>query len=184
MKLFEMKNWTLSVSEEAWGLSPFKKILERDTSKDKSQALAEMLFIWFWADIKSDYIIMDYDTRFKELKADIPNLPKNFKIDKVIQEGIDCYNKHKTVIESLFEKSLSSAIEVGNYLENTKALLAERDGRGVPVTKIADITRGLKDIKFIIKDLKDTEKQVIKERQDSEGKEKGSQKMNMFEDGL
>ncbi len=184
MKLFEMKNWVLTVSEEAWGLSAFKKILDRDKSKSKSRALAEMLFIWYWCDIKSNYTIMDEKTRLEELKKDIDNLPKNFEIDDVIKGGINLYLKHESIAQRLYRKSIKSADEVGDYLDNTAALLAERDASGKPVTKIADITRGLKDVKFIIRDLKATEKEVIKEQKDSEGQKKGSQEMGMFEDGF
>ena len=184
MKLFTMKGWELTVAEEAYGLSPFKKILDRDKSKDKSRALAEILFVWFWCDIKSNYLIMDEKERFEELKKDVANLPKDFKIDDVIQEAIDLYTKHETVIEKLHRQSLTSASEVGNYLENTKALLSERDNSGKPVMKVADITRGLKDVKFIMKELKLTEKEVIKEQESSEDKKKGSRSMNMFEDGI
>ena len=37
MKLFEMKEFTLSVSDEAWGLLPFKAILKRDKNRNKFQ---------------------------------------------------------------------------------------------------------------------------------------------------
>jgi len=184
MKLFEMKNWELTVAEEAYGLSPFNKILKRDKSKNKGGAMAELLFIWFWCDIKSNYLIMDEDNRLEELKKDIVNLPKDFVIDEVIQEGIDLYKKHETVLERLHKQSLKSATEVGNYLQNTRALLAERDNSGRPVNKIADITRGLKDVKIIMKEIKLTEKEVLKEQDTTEGKSKGSKKMNTFEDGL
>jgi hypothetical protein len=179
-----MKNWELTVSEEAYGLLPFKKIMDRDKSKYKSKALAELLFIWFWCDIKSDYLIMDEKERLIELKKDIANLPENFKIDELIQSGIDLYRKHETVIEKLHKQALKSATEVGNYLENTKAILSERDNSGKPVTKIADITRGLKDVKIIMKELKLTEKEVIREQENSEDRKKGSKSMNMYEDGL
>lgn len=184
MKLFTMKNWELTISEEAYGLLPFKKIIERDKSKDKGRALAEILFIWFWCDIKSDYLIMDEESRFAELKKDVANLPKNFEIDELIQSAIDLYSKHETVIEKLHRQSLKSATDVGNYLENTKSLLSERDNSGKPVIKIADITRGLKDVKTIMKELKLTEKEVIKEQETSEGRKQGSKTMNMYEDGL
>lgn len=184
MKLFTMKNWQLTVSEEAYGLSAFNKILTRDKSKDKSRALAEMAFIWFWCDIKSDYLIMDEADRLIELKKDVANLPEDFIIDDVIKAAIDLYTKHETVIEKLHKQSVKSAKEVGNYLENTKVLLTERDNSGKPVIKVADITRGLKDVKIIMKELKLTEKEVIKEKESSEDKKKGSRSMNIFEDGL
>jgi len=38
MKLFEMKDYVLNVSEEAWGLLPFKAILKRDKNRNKETA--------------------------------------------------------------------------------------------------------------------------------------------------
>lgn len=180
-----MKDWVLTVDEEVWGLRPFKKILERDKSKEKELANAEVLFIWYWCDVKSDYLLMKESDRLKELIKDIPALPKNWKKDKVIDEAIELYKKlSRTILQDLYIKALKSAQDVGDYLQNTKALLYERDKADRPVTKIADITRGLKDVKIIMKDLKLAEKEVIKEIEDNEGRQKGSKSFATFEDGL
>lgn len=180
-----MKDWVLHISEEVWGLSPFKKILKRDKSKDKEVANAEMLFIWYWCDIKSNYIMMPEEERLKELKKDIPSLPPKWTKDNVIEEAISFYKKNsETVLQKLYKNAIQSAIDVGNYLENTDALLKERDSQGKVITKISDITRGLKDVKIIMRDLKAAEKEVIKEQEDNDGKTKGSKSFNIFEQGL
>lgn len=184
MKLFEMKNWELIVSEEAWGLSPFQKILKRDKTKSKTRAHAEMLFIWFWCDIKSNYLLMGEKEREKELIHDIDGLPKGWKKDKLIDEAIKFYNKFETVIGRLYKQALKSAYDVGDYLEDTAGLLNERDIHDKPVIKISDITRSLKDINIIIKELKKTEQEVLKERESHEGKTKGSKQFNMYEQGI
>ena len=180
-----MKNWVLTVDEEVWGLSPFKKLLERDKSKDKEVANAEVLFIWYWTDVKSDYLLMDETDRLVELKKDIPGLPKNWKKDKVVDEAIELYTKlSSTILQKLYRDAVKSAEEVGNYLRNTKALLHERDKMERPVTKVGDITKGLKDVKIIMKDLKAAEKELIKETESNEGKNKGAKSFALFEDGL
>ena len=46
MKLFEMRDYVLQVSDEAWGLSPFKAILKKDKNRNKELAFKEMLFIF------------------------------------------------------------------------------------------------------------------------------------------
>lgn len=185
MKLFTMKDWVLHTSEEVWGLSPFKKILSRDKTKDKEVANAEMLFIWYWCDIKSNYIMMPEIDREKELKKDIHGLPSKWKKDSIIEEAIEFYKKNsESVLQKLYKNAVQSAIDVGNYLENTDALLKERDMQGKVITKISDITRGLKDVKIIMRDLKAAEKEVIKEQEDNDGKTKGSRNFNTFEDGI
>jgi hypothetical protein len=185
MKLFKMKDWKLTVDEELWGLKPFKALLDRDKTKEKEVANAELLFIWYWADVKSDYLLLNEKDRLIELKKDITALPKNWTKDKLIDEAVVLYKKlSRTILQDLYQKALQSAKDVGDYLENTKALLYERDKADRPVTKISDITRGLKDVKIIMKDLKAAEKEVIKETEDNENKTKGSKSFALFEDGL
>src|SRR5690606_21244012 len=146
MKLFKIVNWQLQIDEEVWGLLPFNKILKRDKSKEKEVAMAEMLFIYFWCDIKSDYTSMDEKDRLAELKKDIVALPKKWEPDDVIKEGIALYVKHETIIQRLYKQTSQAASDIGDYLENTKALLAERDTLGRPVTDISKITTSVQRV--------------------------------------
>src|SRR3970282_2474580 len=119
MKLFKIENWQLTLEEEVWGLSAFKKLLERDKSKNKERANAEMLFIFYFCDIKSDYLTMKEDLRIQELKKDIPGLGDKWEVDNLIRDAIDLYRKlSKTVIEKLYLQLLKSASDIGDYLEN------------------------------------------------------------------
>lgn len=185
MKLFEMKNWELTVREEAWGLAPFAKILKRDRTKDKSKAMKDMLFIWLFCDIKSDFqYLTDENERAEVIKKEI-NLPSSWTVDAAIKTGIDCYRKHSTtVIQKLYMNSLVSAQAIGNYLSNTEALLAERDSYGKPIYDIAKITASVQKVPKLMSDLKAAYKEVVKEQEDMDNRNKGSRKMNMFEDGL
>ena len=71
MRLFRIVNWNLEVEEAAWGIKEFKAILKRDKSKDKEMALKEMLFIYSFADVKSDYnYITNEEDRAEEVKKD------------------------------------------------------------------------------------------------------------------
>ena len=180
-----MKDWNLTVSEEAWGLSAFAKLLKRDKSKDKDRALKEMLFIWYYCDIKSIYQHISNDAeKIAEIKHDI-GLPEKWEIDDAVKEAIELYRRHsQTVIEKLYLQSLKAAQDVGNYLENTDALLAERDANDKVVTDIAKITQSLERVPKIMGMLKAAYKEVIQEQKDNEGKKKGSKDFNMFEDGF
>lgn len=185
MKIFEIKDWQLEVSEEIWGLKPFKVILDRDKTKDKSIAFAELMYIWFYCDIKSNYIIMHPTIRDKELKRDLANLPTKWKPDKVVKDGIDLYLKTSvTVIQRLHRQALESAKAIGDYLANSAELLAERDHQGRVVNDIAKITGAVQKVPKLMQDLKAAEKEVIKEQQDNDNKKKGSKSFNIFEDGI
>lgn len=185
MKLFEMKDWSLRVSDEAWALLPFKKLLDRDKTKNKDVAFKEMMFIYFFADIKSDYMILtSEEERIKEIKKDI-GLPEKWSLDADIKAAIDFYQKRSlSVIAKLYINALKAANAVSEYLTQTEALLAERDNNGKPVNTITTIVGGIKQIKTIMQDLKAAEKEVLKEKEDMEGRKKGSQTLSIFEDGL
>ena len=184
MKLVEFKNWVLIVSEEAWGLTPFNKILKRDKSKDKEIALKEMLFIFYYCDIRYYYVQIDEDLRYNEIKSDI-GLPDKWVMDDLIKEGIEMYEKNtQSVIEKLYKQSLKAASDIGDYLEGSKKLLDERDKLGKPTSDISKITTALSKIPKLMADLKSAYKEVVKEQEDLAGKKKGAKEFNIFERGL
>jgi hypothetical protein len=185
MKLFEMKNWELTVREEAWGLAPFAKLLKRDRTKDKTNALKDMLFVWHYSDIKSDFqYITDPEERIKVIKGEI-GLNASWKFDKDIEAATKCYEQHSaTVIEKLYTQTLKAASAIGMYLSNTDKLLVERDAQGKVVTDIAKITASVQKVPKLMADLKAAYKEVVKEQEDMDNRKKGSKTMNTFEDGL
>ena len=185
MELFELKEWNLVVSEVAWGLEPFKKILIKDKSKNKESALKEMLFIYYFADIKSDYFYITIkEDRINEIKKDV-GLDASWKIDPIIENAINFYiERSTTVLQSLYESAVHAAFEISNYLKNTKTLLEERTEKGVTVTKLNEVTNALSKIPSIMKDLTEAHKELVKEQKNKEGRMKGSKELSMFEDGL
>jgi len=183
MKLLEMKKWKLQVSEEAWGLLPFKKILDNDKSKEKEQATKEMTFLWFYCDIRSNYLNMPPTKRIEEIKKDI-GLKKTWKVTKDMEEAIRFYNKEETALQRLYKQTLVAVQAIGDYLENAAYLLAERDNNGRPVNDIAKITGSVQKVPKLMSDVKEAYKEVVKEIEDTENKKKGSKTFNTFEEGL
>jgi hypothetical protein len=184
MKLFEMdRQFNLTVSEEAWGLAVFKALLDRDKTKNKEIAMKEMAFVWYWSDIKSNYLLQDDDSKLKEIRKDVM-LPEDWEPDEKVKAAIDYYSAQKSVIQQLYEDTLMSARAIGNYLRNTEALLAERDMQGKVVTDIAKITAANQKVPILMANLQKAYKEVLKEKQDNEGKKIGSKSFNTYEDGL
>ena len=184
MNGFTLRDYVLTVEDNMWGLIPFKKILKRDKSRDKDRALKEMLFIYYYSDIKSDYLIIDSKFRIEEIKKDI-GLPEDWRIDSILQEAIDFYEERSlTVVGKLYKNALAAANDISEYLTKTKELLEERDERGKPVTTLTTIVGGISKIKVVMQDLKAAEKELIKERIETEGKMKGQQAMGLFEAGI
>lgn len=185
MKLFEMKDYNLQVSDEAWGLLPFKAILKRDKNRNKETAFKEMLFIYYYIDIKSDYTyIINNDIKIKEIKKDI-GLPLDWKIDNTVKEAIDFYEKMSiTPTAKLYKSALKAADDIANYLEKTDIILDERTDKGSVVTPLSTVTASLKAVPIIMKDLKSAYKELIAEQKELEGRTKGSKTLNIFEEGL
>ena len=105
-----MVDFSLQVSEEAWGVLPFKAILKRDKSRTKDTAFKEMLFIYYYCDIRSDYVDMtNNEVRKNEIIKDI-GLDPEWKIDSVMSEAILYYEKMSiSPIAKLYKSSLKSA---------------------------------------------------------------------------
>lgn len=182
MRLIQMKNHELTVREEVWGLAPFAKLLSRDKTKEKTRAFNEVLFIWHFCDVRSDYQHMTNESdRILEIKKDL-KLPKTWKVDDTMQAAIDCYDRGSTtVIQTLYKQTLKAASAIGNYLSNTEALLAERDMQGKVVTDIAKITSSVQKVPKLMSDLKAAYNEVVKEQEDADSRKKGSRVMNTFE---
>ena len=184
MNGFLLKDGVLTVEDQLWGLEKFKKILKRDKSRNKDLALKEMLFIYYYTDIKSDYLIIDIKLRTNEIIKDI-QLPDNWKIDSIMEDAINFYEERSlTVIGKLYKNALLAANDISEYLTKTKELLEERDDRGKPVTTLTTIVGGISKIKVVMQDLKAAEKELIKEKIETEGRMKGQQQMGMFEGSL
>ena len=54
IKLFRYEGYKIIISEEALALKPFKQIWQRDRTVNKDKAIAELGFIYFFCDPRSD----------------------------------------------------------------------------------------------------------------------------------
>jgi hypothetical protein len=184
MKIFEMHDYNLNVAPEAWGLLPFKAILKKDKSRNKETAFKEMLFIYYYLDIRSDYMYITNDSiREREIVKDI-GLPDDWEIESHVTGAMEFYKKFITPIQKLYKSSLKAADDVSEYLEKTGELLAERNDKGGTVTTLPMITTSLRSVPVIMKDLKAAYKEVLAEQKELEGRTKGSRTMGLFEEGL
>ena len=69
MKLLKYENYTLTFEPEILTLKVFKKLHQRDKTKDKHKFIEELGFIYFYADPRSDYqIYTDEDERKKQIE--------------------------------------------------------------------------------------------------------------------
>jgi len=180
MNLFQLIEYNLHISEEAYALIPFKKLLDNDKSKDKEVAMKELAFIWYLTDIKSDYnYILNPKDKQEEIIKDL-NLPKGWKLNKDVQTAIDFYkDRSKTVSSTILENSLF----IANTLSNKMRKIVEDDNDMLSIKEIESISSGLSKMPGIVTSLQKLEQTVIKE-QSEKSSNVGSQEKALFEDGL
>jgi len=187
MEIFQFNGDSIYVdfSPQLLTIDIFKKIVNRDKSKDKDLAKKEISFVYFFSDIRSDYMYITNEFERKDEIVKDLNLPKSWRMDNLITEAVEFYKKRSTTVNSaLYESACISAIEISEYLKGTKRLLEERTDKGAAVTNINSITGALAKVPDIMRNLTAAHTELIKEQKITEGRTKGSKTFNMFEDGL
>lgn len=181
MKLFELNPKTSEVEIEAQALllEPFKKIFDRDKSKDKHKAKLELAFIYFYSDIKSDYqYLIDRTAREVEIIRDL-KLGKTWSADDIIKDAIRFYEERSKTPKTYMYESACIAVEgINDYLRNTSQLL--ESGK----LDIAKATAAIVKVPELMENLDIAYNKLIKEQKDIDGRSKGAKVFNMFEDGI
>jgi len=180
MNLFELNNeHRVIIQPEAYALEPFKKIWDRDKTKDKSVAIAELAYIYYTCDFKSDFrTISDIQKRSEEIKKYL-GFPKGHTIDNVVKVAMDFYlDKSSTVTMLLLDDIYISIDKLREYFRGVDLL--EYDDKGKPVHDVTKLTRSIESVAKIIESLKLLEDKVRGEMIDKglrAGRKKG-----MYED--
>lgn len=183
MRLVKIEKYEVIVDPVIFTLQPFKKLFDRDKTKEKTVVFKEVGFIYHYADLKSDFnIITNENEKIEEIKKRV-GLGDKWKIDADVQSAIDLY-KERTISPEMdiFLNAMKGAIDTGKYLASADTLLKERDVNGKYITTPQMMSASLKSITQIIKDLKILEMEVIREQQGMIERNKGSQTLGLYED--
>lgn len=177
MKLFQLdENYSVLFEPQAALLKPFAAIIKRDRSPNKTMASKELAFVFFYCDIKSDYMIhADPKIREMSIKADLL-MKDSWQIDKVMQEAIEFYESHSVSITSTI---LKDSTYVASKLS---AKMKEAvDAPDLDIGEIDKLLNGIRKMPEVIKALQAAEQAVLKEIQEQYGK-LGSKEKALFED--
>jgi len=183
MRLVDLINNQVTISEEAYLLKPFKAIWDRDKSKDKARALAEMGYIYFMEDFKSDFSdIVDEEAREAEVIGSV-DLPPSWKEDKVVRIAREFYRKRsEEVLPLLFLHDIKIAIDRMRTQFREVDFLAT-DNRGKLKYDIEKFARTIEKSVGLLEGLSKLENMVKKELQSKKDKV-GSKSKALFEDGI
>jgi hypothetical protein len=182
MRLFELKEHVVSYSPQALLLAPFKKLWDRDKSKTKAVANAELAYVFYMEDVRSDfYDIMDEDDRKEEVLKFLPEL-KKWEEDQAVKDARLFYAHHS---ESLAAKFLKDMMKMVDNLRSTISNLnfSERDNQGRLLHdfgKMMDITAKAPGV---LETLETLYKKIEDESQ-KENLMRGGRLKTAFEDGI
>lgn len=181
MKLFRYENYKVTISEEALALKPFKKLWDRDKSKSKDKAIAELSYTYFMEDPASDYqYLVDREERSKAI-IEGEGLT-NWKPDKLVQEAMEFYASFKTTSALILEDTRYAADNLRKSLRNID--LEATDEKGRPIYTVASIISAIKQVPQLVKELSEAERAVAKEMSENAGRVRGQRTKSIMEGGL
>lgn len=182
MKLFKYEGYKVVISEEAYALKVFRQIWNRDKTASKDRAIMELGYIYFMIDPRSDYqYIVDTDDRSKAI-IEGEGLPSKWKPDKCVIEAMKFYESFKTTSALILEDTRKVAENLRKALPTINIM--EEDDKGRPKYTISSITKAIRELNVLVKELAETEKVIAKEMAESNGRVRGQKAKTILEDGL
>lgn len=176
MKLLKYEGYKVVIEPELLTLKPFKQIWTRDKTVNKDKALAEIAFIYFMADPRSDYQYLVDDKERMEAIKEGEGLPPKWQPDRIVTEAMDFYMSFKPISALLLE---DTRFMVDKYRKRLKA----QEFDDLEIKDLKEVGALIKQIPPLVKDLDEAEKALNSEMKSS-GKMRGSGEKTIFEDDL
>lgn len=176
MKLLRYEGYKVVIEPELLVLKPFKQIWTRDRTINKDRALAEIAFIYFMADPRSDYQYLVDDKERMEAIKEGEGLPPKWQPDRIVTEAMDFYMSFKPISALLLE---DTRFMVDKYRKRLKA----QEFDDLEIKDLKEVGALIKQIPPLVKDLDEAEKALNSEMKSS-GKMRGSGEKTIFEDDL
>lgn len=180
MSIFILKDGKVQVDPESLTIPEFRKIYERDESKDKQVAFSELCYIYHMTDYKSIY------NNYSDIEKTTKILNDYFKTsnwspDLIVIEAVCKYRSlQETPSMRLLKAARTALSKVITYFETVD--LDERDGKGAIVNKITDLTNSTGNIGKIVESLDKIEEKIKKEML-KDSKVRGQVEVSEYERG-
>ena len=181
MKLLKYEGYKVVIEPELLTLKPFKRIWDRDRTINKDKATAEIAFIYFMTDPRSDYQYLTDENERKEAIKEGEGLPSKWEPDKIVQEAMTFYESFKPTAALLLEDTRFAVDKLRKLLREIN--LTQVDDKGKPVYTLNTITATIKQIPALVKELDEAEKTLNSEMRDG-GRMRGQGEKTIFEDDL
>ena len=181
IRLFQYEGYEVKVSPEVLTLAPFKKIWQRDKSKDKHTALMELSFIYFFSDPRSDYqYLTDEEERLQAVKEG-EGLPDKWIPDKDLKSTIEFYESFQPTAALLLQDTRVAVDKLRQKLRSID--LDDFDDHGKPIYTLNTITSTIKQVPELVKLLMEAER-TIAEQGKQEATAKGAVNKTLTDDGF
>lgn len=181
LKLFKYEGYKVVISEEALLLTPFKKIWDRDRTKNKDRALAELGYIYFFNDPRSEYqYLVNTEDRHNAI-VEGEGLGDKWKPDKLVNEASEFYNSFKPTSALLLEDTRFAIDKLRQLLRDID--LTKEDDKGKPVYTLNTVTATIKQIPELVKGLDEAEK-TLRSEVANLGRMRGQGEKTLMEDGF
>ena len=179
MKLFKYEGYEVKVAPEALTLKPFKKLWDRDKSKEKEKAVNEFAFLYFYCDPRSDYqTYIDREERSKQIKLG-EGMKESWKPDKLVLEAMEFYASFKSEAALLLEDIRVAITKLREFIKTID--LNATDDKGKPIYTLNTYTATIGQIPKLITSLDEAEKSIARDIIQSD-KVRGSAEKGMYED--
>ena len=176
MNLFEYRNWKLEVKPEAFTIKAFKVLMDRDKTKDKSQGLKELSYVYHMADNTSPFSsYLDEEKRTEDIIKKV-NLGNKWKPDDAVKEAVRVYKELDETITSKYLDSVKIALSKIDQFFRDYAVTEETDT--ADIKRIDDMIRSSIGT---VKSLRELEK-LVKQDKETEGTLKGGRVKPIFSD--
>jgi len=178
--LFDLdSNMNVTINPEAYSLPAFKKLWDRDKTKDKSKALMDLAYIFWMSDYRS-YLsdITVHEAKEAEVISIIDDTGK-YKPDALVQEGIEFYKKDVPISLGFLEDVKAAINELRKYFREID--LQEVDEKGKLIHNANQVMNSIKSTGDLLENLEKLEIKVKKDL-DMNNSVRGSKSKGMYED--
>lgn len=176
MKLLKYEGYKVVIEPELLTLKPFKQIWTRDKTVNKDKALAEIAFIYFMTDPRSDYQYLVDDKERMEAIKEGEGLSPKWEPDRIVTEAMEFYKSFKPISALLLE---DTRFMVDKYRKRLKA----QEFDELEIKDLKEAGALIKQIPSLVKDLNEAEKALNSEMRES-GRMRGQGEKTIFEDDL
>ena len=173
--MFILKDGNPIIEPKALFVPEFKRIWNRDKSKEKARAVKELAYVYFMADYISEYNIYGVE-KVVMVGREIMDDPK-YEPDVIVQEAIV---KYDAMQETYSMRYLKNVRETVDSLMEFYGELSFKKGDDANKYNPKALTNALKDVESIVEKIEKWEKKVRGE--DDDMQIRGGGQVGMFED--